>query len=105
MNTHCDERDRLSDQYLAAVNAFGKAVSEMRARSHEEGARQLTQQASSACQYALKAVIGHERERGCGKTGGYAIQRLRNARAPGLHRPAEARTGPRAEIKSVRHPR
>lgn len=105
MTSHCDEGDRLSNQYLAAVNAFSKAVREMRTRSREEEVRHFTQQASSACQYALKAVIDHEREHGCGKTGGYAIQRLRNARAPGLHRPAEATTGPRAEIKSVRHPR
>jgi len=51
----------LKEQYVRAVNAFGKALSEVKSHRCENqiAARQLTQSTSQACQYALKAFMDH----------------------------------------------
>jgi hypothetical protein len=55
----CPERARLLRKYESAVGAFGNAVTTNKGR--------LTQKALESWQNALKAIIDHEREHGCGK--------------------------------------
>ncbi len=59
----CAVRACLMEQYLAAVNAFGKAV---RAVGVSDVC-QLTQQQKESCHLALQALMDHEREHGCVK--------------------------------------
>jgi hypothetical protein len=64
VDSNCPERDRLVGEYLAAVNTFGDVVS---GRASGRKVRQLTQQQKEGCQLALKAVLDHEHDHGCGK--------------------------------------
>jgi hypothetical protein len=51
------------EQYIATVNAFGKAVSAVGGPN----VCQLTQQQKESCHLALQALMDHEREHGCVK--------------------------------------
>jgi hypothetical protein len=77
VDLQCSDRDRLIEQYVAAVNAFGRAVGETGGRSDSRTVRELTQRTSESCQRALQAVLDHQREHGCGNSTSYAIKRLR----------------------------
>ena len=66
MNPKCPERERLVKEYAATVNAYGRAVKASRGRSAGRAVRQKTQETSELCQQALKAVLDHEKQHGCG---------------------------------------
>lgn len=97
MGLQCSERDRLIEQYVAAVNAFGRAVGETRGRSDSRSVRELTQHTSQLCQQTLQAVLDHQREHGCGNSTSYAIKLLRTMASrshpfPGSDPPSGAHT-------------
>jgi hypothetical protein len=63
----CEDRKRLQQQYVEAVNAYGEAVGMARSPlcADPDLARRLTQDTSVACQKALKAFTDHIEEHGC----------------------------------------
>ena len=67
MDSECSERTFLIEQYVAAVNAYGKAVNEKREGSDLRIMRQVTLKASELCENTLKAFLDHEQQHGCGK--------------------------------------
>ena len=67
MDSECSERTLLIEQYVSAVNAYGKAVNEKRAGADLRIMRQVTLKASELCEKTLKAFLDHEQRHGCGK--------------------------------------
>jgi hypothetical protein len=63
----CEDRKRLQQQYIAAVNAYGEAVGKARSPkcANQDLARRLTQDTSAECEKALKAFTEHIEEHGC----------------------------------------
>ena len=63
----CEDRKRLQQQYITAVNAYGEAVSKARSPKcvDRQLARQLTQDANAECQKALNAFTDHIEQHGC----------------------------------------
>ena len=63
----CEDRKRLQQQYLRAVNAYGEAVGKARSPkcADPDLARQLTQDTGAACEKALRAFTVHIEEHGC----------------------------------------
>ena len=67
----CSQRDRLTRDYLRAVNAYGEALSLVKslARSSDPiSERHVTQQRHEACQLALRAFLDHVKEHRCNET-------------------------------------
>jgi hypothetical protein len=67
MSLECNDRNRLQQQYISAVNAYGEALTNERSPqcTSPQLARQLTQRANTACQKALKTFTRHVEEHGC----------------------------------------
>ena len=65
MDSPCADRALLIEQYVAAVNAYGKAVNQKRKGSDLRTLRQLTLKTSELCEQTLKAVLEHEHRHGC----------------------------------------
>jgi ribosomal protein L32 len=75
VDSKCSERDRLIEQYVAAVNAYGKAVTEKRPARDRRTQRHLTQKTLESCQNALNAVLNHEEAHGCGNAAARKVSR------------------------------
>ena len=65
--SECEDRKRLQQQYIGAVNAYGEAVGKARSPkcADPDLARQLTQDTGAACEKALRAFTVHIEEHGC----------------------------------------
>ena len=67
MSLECEDRRRLQQKYLIAVNAYGEALGKARSPkcANPQVARELTQRTSAVCQKVLKAFTDHIKEHGC----------------------------------------
>ena len=63
----CEDRKRLQQQYITAVNAYGEAVSKARSPkcADPKVASQMAQCANADCQKALKTFADHVEEHSC----------------------------------------
>ena len=63
----CEERERLQDEYIKAVNAYGEAVSRAKSpkTSGQISARQMTRDCARLCEKTLNAFADHLDQHGC----------------------------------------